>query len=214
MKTILVITVLAGALAVYWFPIRRLFTRWGTAPEELVRSMPGDVLAPKPTFENTLAVTIDAAPEDIWPWLVQMGHGRGGLYSYDWLARLFGYLDRPSETRVLPEFQRLNAGDVIPIGRGPGFPVAAVDARRSLVLSGKADDFVWVWQFGLYPIDAITTRLVSRNSAAVPPTIASWLLLRVLEPAAFLMTRRMLLGVAQRAESLARSRRRRATRVA
>src|SRR5215813_2834556 len=74
------------------------------------------------TYSSTLAVTIDAAPEHIWPWLVQMGYRRGGLYSYDWLDRLFGYLDRPSAIRILPEFQRLAAGDEIPIGRGQGFP--------------------------------------------------------------------------------------------
>jgi hypothetical protein len=100
--------ILVGVLAltaVYWFPVRRMFTRWGTTPEELERVMPGDALIPNPTITGTGAVTVHAPPEDIWPWLVQMGHQRGGLYSYDWLDRLFGFLDRPSANRILPEFQ-------------------------------------------------------------------------------------------------------------
>src|SRR6185295_4933586 len=62
-----------------------------------------------PTYSGTMAVIVDARPEHIWPWLVQMGYQRGGLYSHDWLDRLFGYLDRPSATRILPEFQHLAA---------------------------------------------------------------------------------------------------------
>ena len=106
------------ALAVvYWFPVRRWFSRWGTTPEELARVMPGDGLIPNPTEMSMQAVTVNAPPEDIWPWLVQIGYQRGGLYSYDWLDRLFGFLDRPSATRILPEFQQLAVGDKIPWGR-------------------------------------------------------------------------------------------------
>ena len=101
----------AGA---YWFPVRRWFGRWGYTPEELARVMPGDALIPNPTEMSMMAVTVNAPPEDIWPWLVQIGYQRGGLYSYDWLDRLFGFLDRPSATRILPEFQQLAVGDKIP----------------------------------------------------------------------------------------------------
>ena len=102
----------------YWFPVRRWFRRWGTTNEDLTRVMAGDAVMTNPTHSATHAVTVDAPPEDVWPWLVQMGYRRGGLYSYDWLDRLFGYLDRPSANRVLPEFQHLAVGDVIPLGRG------------------------------------------------------------------------------------------------
>jgi hypothetical protein len=199
----------AAAIAVlmlgilYWFPIRRWFCRWGASDVDLVRVMPGDIA--NPTYSATLGVTTNSSPEHVWPWLVQMGYRRGGLYSYDWLDRLFGYLDAPSVNRILPEFQRLNAGDEIPIGRGGGFPVKAVEANRALVLGGEGDGFAWVWQFGLYPIGERRTRLVSRNSVRVPRTVGSWLFMRAIEPAAFLMTRRMLLGLKDRAEVLARS---------
>ena len=188
---------------VYWFPIRRWFCRWGASDVDLARVMPGDIT--NPTYSATLGVTTNSSPEHVWPWLVQMGYRRGGLYSYDWLDRLFGYLDAPSVNRIVREFQRLNAGDEIPIGRGGGFPVKAVEANRALVLGGEGDGFAWVWQFGLYPIGERRTRLVSRNSVRVPRTVGSWLFMRAIEPAAFLMTRRMLLGLKDRAEALARS---------
>ena len=186
-----------------WFPIRRWFGHWGTTPADLSRVMSGDAAIVNPTYATTLAITVRARPEDIWPWLVQMGYQRGGLYSDDWLDRLFGYLDGPSSNRILPEFQHLAVGDEIPIGRGSGFPVTAIEPYRALVLGGKGEGFQWVWQFGLYPLDENRTRIVSRNSVRVPSTLGSWLFLRVIEPAAFLMTRRMLLGLKRRAELLA-----------
>jgi hypothetical protein len=191
-------------VVLYGLAIRPWFLRWGATDTEIVRVMPGDV-RPPPPYVTTLAVTIDAGPKQIWPWLVQMGHRRGGLYSYDWLDRLFGFLDRPSATVLLPEFQRLAVGDEIPIGRGSGFPVRAIVPRQALVLGGESDGTAWVWQFGLYPLDGGRTRLVSRSTVRVPATIGAWLMLRVLEPAAFIMTRRMLIGLKSRAEALARS---------
>jgi hypothetical protein len=192
------LVVVAG---VYWFPVRRRFGRWGTTREELERVMPGDALLPNPTNVSTGAVTVNARPEDIWPWLVQMGTGRGGLYSYDWLDRLFGYLDRPSATRILPEFQQLAAGDRIPWGRDE-LTVAVVEPLRVLALSLDAHGMQWVWQLGLYPLDDVRTRLVNRGIERCPNTPFWWLFMRVMEPAAFVMTRRFMLGVKQRAEAL------------
>jgi hypothetical protein len=197
--TLLVMLTLA---VLYWFPIRRWMSRWGATPSDLTRVMAGDSLLVDPTYSGTMAVSVNAPPEDIWPWLVQIGYQRGGLYSYDWLDRLFGYLDRPSATRILPEFQHLAAGDLIPIGRGPSWPVAVIEPGRALVLDMRnMGGLDWVWQFGLYPVDETRTRLVSRSCVR---TQAVWarLLTYVIEPAGFLMTRRMLLGLKQRAEAL------------
>lgn len=196
-------SVLLAAIVLYWFPIRRLFARWGATRAECSQTMPADADVSDPTYRTTLATTIDAPPTAVWPWLVQMGYRRGGLYSYDWLDRLFGYLDRPSADRILPEFQSLAPGDVIPIGRGGGFPVTVVDPPRLLVLSGRGDDFAWVWQLALVPMEGGRTRLISRNRGRLPHTAGGWLMVRLLEPTAFLMTRRMLLGIKRRAESLA-----------
>jgi hypothetical protein len=194
--------VLLTCAVLYWFPVRRWMARWGATPSDLARVMAGDALVVDPTYSGTMAVTVEAAPEHIWPWLVQIGYQRGGLYSYDWLDRLFGYLDRPSATRVLPEFQGLAVGDRIPLGRGPSWPVAVLEPNRALVLDmrnlGSID---WVWQFGLYPIDGQRTRLVSRSRVRARSVWAR-LATYAIEPSGFLMTRRMLLGLKQRAEAL------------
>ncbi len=187
---------------VYWFPVRRWFGRWGTMPDELARVMPGDALIPDPTKTDTQAVTVNAPPQDIWPWLVQIGYQRGGLYSYDWLDRLFGFLDRPSATRILPEFQHLAVGEKVLLGPREELTVSALDSPRALVLSSEAHGMEWVWQFGLYPLDTQRTRLVSRGTERVPNTPFAWVGMRMMEPAAFIMTRRMLLGVKERAEML------------
>jgi hypothetical protein len=200
MFPILLVILTLGVL--YWFPMRRWFGCWGTTTTELTRVMTGDGAVIDPSYSATLAITVDARPEQIWPWLVQMGYQRGGLYSYDWLDRLFGYLDRPSADSILPAFQHLAVGDEIPIGRGPAFPVTAIEPYRALVLSGTGNGFVWAWQFGLHPLDEGRTRLVSRVLVRVPSSVGSWLFMRVMEPAAFVMTRRMLLGLKQRAETL------------
>ena len=197
--TFLVILTLA---VLYWFPMRRWMSRWGTTPSDLERIMAGDGLLAEPTYSGTMALIVNAPPEDIWPWLVQIGYQRGGLYSYDWLDRLFGYLDRPSATKLLPEFQHLAVGDNIPLGRGPSWPVAAIEPCRALVLDMRnMAGFDWVWQFGLYPVDEKRTRLVSRSRVR---TQTAWarLFTYAIEPAGFLMTRRMLLGLKQRAETL------------
>jgi hypothetical protein len=198
--TLLVILTFA---VLYWFPLRRWMGRWGATSSDLARVMAGDGLIVDPTFSYTMAATVNARPEQIWPWLVQMGYQRGGLYSYDWLDRLFGFLDRPSATRILPEFQHLAVGDKIPLPRGQGYPVAIIKPDRALVLDMRNMwGFDWVWQFGLYSVDEKLTRLVSR-SALRPLTIWTWLFsVLVMEPAAFFMTRRMLLGLKQRAETL------------
>jgi hypothetical protein len=203
-----------GLSLIYWFLVRRRYRYWGATNAEIERSMLGDAEVPAATYETTLAVTVDAPVADIWPWLVQMGYRRGGLYSYDWLDRVFGFLDASSAERILPEFQRLAVGDVIPLGRGAGFPVRALEPLQTLVLAGESEGFQWVWQFGLYPISGRQTRLVSRNRAHLPRTIGSTLFMCVLEPAAFIMTRKMLLGLKRRAEATATQRRDIATHAA
>jgi hypothetical protein len=183
--------------------------------------MLGDNQVTLPGYEATLGVTINAAPADIWPWLLQMGYRRGGLYSYDWLDRLFGYLDAPSAERILPEWQTLAVGDEIPVGRGGGFPVKAIEPFRSLVLGGchpnaaaalgtpaAGRDVEWSWELALVPAGDRRTRLLSRNRVRARRTLRSVLTMSVIEPAAFLMTRKMLLGLKRRAEAFARPERR------
>ena len=199
---LLTLLIILAVAVLYWFPIRRSMNQWGATASDLARIMAGDPLLADPTYSGTTAVTIDARPEHIWPWLVQIGYQRGGLYSYDWLDRLFGYLDRPSATTILPEFQQLAVGDKIPMGQGPSWPVAVVEPNRALVLDMRnMGGLDWVWQFELLPIDATRTRLISRSRVRAQALWAR-LLTHAIEPAGFLMTRRMLLGLKQRAEAL------------
>jgi hypothetical protein len=194
--------VILALAALYWFPVRRWMNSWGATPSDLARPMVGDGLLPAYTYSGTSAIVVDARPEHVWPWLVQIGYQRGGLYSYDWLDRLFGFLDRPSATRILPEYQHLAVGDRIPMGQGPSWPVAAVEPNRALVLDMRnTGDIDWVWQFGLYVVDDSRTRIVSRSRVRARSVVAR-LMTHAIEPAGFVMTRRMLLGLKERAEGL------------
>ena len=188
-----------AAVAAYHRFLRPLHLHWGTSREEGERSMPGDELVNGPYITTTRAVSIKAGPGSIWPWLVQMGDRRGGLYSYDFLDRAFGILSGPSADRILPEFQRLAAGDVIPLGKGPDWPVVVLDSERAMVLeplSGRVS-----WCFALYP-NGDSTRLVSRVRIRIYTRTVLWFLAPLIDTCWFIMERRMLKGIRQRAEKL------------
>ena len=104
---------------------------------------------------------------------------------------------------MLPEFQHLAVGDKIPWGRtGTELTVGVVQPLHVLALSYEERGFKWVWQFGLYPLDDHRTRFVTRGSERVQSSPPWWLGMRIIEPASFIMTRRFLLGVKERAEAL------------
>jgi hypothetical protein len=193
---------LAGAAAAYLLLLRERCLTWGARPEEVSREMPGDELIPDPDTLATRATTIDAPPSAIWPWLVQMGSGRGGAYTYDWIENLFG-LEMHSADEILPEFQGLAEGDVLPMGRsGPGMRVEILRPERFLTF--RFETGTWVWIFGLYPEDG-STRLVSRNRLAAPQAGVLSRLFNTLfmEPGSLVMERKMLIGIKDRAERFA-----------
>jgi hypothetical protein len=177
---------------------------WGATSEEVARVMPGDSLVQGPQEITTRAITVNAWPSHVWPWLAQMGNGRGGLYSYDWLDRLFGVLDAPSSDSLLPQFQDLRAGDTIPVGGSAGWPVAIAIPNRYLLLDVHQAGAHVTWAFSLAPISATKTRLVMRVRACLPRDWKLPLLIAFLDPAEFLMVRRQLIGLRDRAERLAR----------
>ena len=110
----------AGSGIAYPLFFRRRCLTWGATPEEVSGKLPGDELLPGAGLVSTRAVTIDAPPGAVWPWLVQMGSGRGGAYTYDWIENLFG-LHMHSARQILPQFQDLKVGDELPMGPGrPG----------------------------------------------------------------------------------------------
>lgn len=200
--TALILKAFTGWLATavtYHAVLRPHHLCWGATLAEAEASMPGDSLVPDPFVVSTRAVSIHAAPGSIWPWLVQMGDGRGGLYSYDFLDRTFGILSGPSVNRILPGFQQLRAGDVIPLGRGPDWPVAALDHEHHMVLEPVPARVSWC--FALDP-DTNGTRLVSRVRIRIYTRTVLWVLAPLIDLAWFIMERRMLLGIRQRAERL------------
>ncbi|MFC3961572.1 SRPBCC family protein [Nocardia jiangsuensis] len=187
----------AALAALYLTVLRRPCLTWGATDEEVAAAMPGDELLPDAGIVATRAVTVDAPPAAIWPWLVQLGPGRGGAYTYDWIENLFG-LDMHSADTVLPQFQELAAGDTIALGSGPTMRAMVVEPERHLVFA--ADDRSWIWAFGLSPFGS-GTRLVSRNRIAAATSAPGRLLTTlVMEPGSLLMERKMLLGIKARAE--------------
>ncbi|MEV2225961.1 SRPBCC family protein [Nocardia vinacea] len=192
-------TYLAGLVLGYEVLLRDRCLNWGSTKEEVARTMPGDDLLGNPDIVATRSITINAAPGRIWPWLVQMGPGRGGAYTYDWIENLLG-LDMHSTDTILPEFQNLTVGDTFALGEtGPRMRVALLEPEQALVFA--YEDGHWVWAFGLYP-NAEGTRLVSRNRIALPETAAPMHLFNrlIMEPGSWVMERKMLLGIQQRAE--------------
>ncbi len=188
---------LAMALAVvgYLLIYRPLQLRWGATHEEVMRAMPGDEIQQAPIFNATPAITIDAPPEAIWPWLMQIGYRRGGWYGYDWIDND----GIPSTVQVLPEWQHLKAGDTVLIWRNLDFPVVAVEANQHLVFASrnKHDSMA----LALYPVDSSHTRLVWRIHIGpykwTSPFIAAQLFTDLAD---FVAVRQNLRGIKARAE--------------
>jgi hypothetical protein len=123
--------------AVYGLFSRPRISRWGATDEEVQRSLPGDELDSPHGYRpiSTRAITIDAPPEEVWPWLVQMGSGRAGFYTHEWVERLLfiTYADGHSATRIHPEWQELHVGDRVPYSRFNTVEVTMVDRPRCLI---------------------------------------------------------------------------------
>ena len=175
---------------------------WGATAEDADRVMPGDDLLTDPDIISTRAIWIDAPPSAVWPWLVQMGSGKGGVYTYDWIENIFG-LNMHSADEILPQFQNRKVGDVEKLGsNGPRLRVEELEAERTMVV--RSEDGNWIWAFCLYPDKEGRTKLVSRNRIVSPSAsrIARAFQILVMEPGSLIMERKMLLGIKQRSEKL------------
>src|SRR5688500_2549753 len=140
--------------------------RWGATDAEVEAPLPGDELLPGANA-TTRAITIDAAAAAVWPWLIQLGFGRAGWYSYDWIDND----GQPSADLLVLDLQHLDVGDVIAMTPTMGYLVTAVDPGRTI--TARADDGSSTWCLALEPIDATRCRLVSRFRAAFEVTPAS-----------------------------------------
>lgn len=200
----------AGGYLLVVLPWQR---RWGATDEEVQRPLPGDELISHPDAQWTRAITIEARAAAVWPWLVQIGHERGGYYSYPWLEKLLG-LQATYHDQINPAWQHLTAGDIIPAEPdGSGYRVLAIEPGRTLLLGSEEKGKGALWSTtGLYPAfswvfvleegETKQTRLITRMRARTRRTPLAALAMPFIDFGAFLLKRRMLLGIKQRAERL------------
>jgi hypothetical protein len=185
------------ALGAYRLWIQPWQHRWGATDLEVRRAMPGDDVIPD-AASTTRAITIAAPADQVWPWLVQLGYGRGGWYSYYWTDND----GRPSADGIIPELQQLEVGAQILMAPAMGPRVREVEPNRYFV---AGDQGAGVWCLALYPT-AGGCRLVSRWRVDWPltPATAFWILLS--DPGAFIMERKLLKGIRSRAEAVVQGR--------
>jgi hypothetical protein len=195
-------TVAAGsAAAIVVVALRARSLRWGATDEELDTVLPGDELVPHADLTATRAVTVDAGADGVWPWIAQLGQGRGGFYSYDVLENLVG-LDIHSADRIVPEWQGIDVGDEVKFHPKGGMTAAVVEPGRALVLRGGipgTPPFDFAWAFVVRGQPDGSTRLVVRERYRY----VRWWAPLLVEPVEFIslvMSRRMLRGIKERAE--------------
>lgn len=209
----------------------RWWRTWGTDPVEAAEPMPGDEIVPTPTAIDTRGITVGAPPEAVWPWLVQMGFGRAGWYSYDQLD-----MRGKSATRLMPAWQELKVDDLVPTGPESGFVVRGLEPGRVLTLyldtalvasqaaeaqAGRPDippglaasgaflrstpqDFAVSWTFLLEPLEGGRTRLIERVRVRFGDGGRAFgVIAPVMGFGVFVMTQRQMLGIRERAERTA-----------
>jgi hypothetical protein len=182
---------LVSSAAVYRVAIRPWLRTWGATPEEQVTLLPGDEEVPDAVDQTTRAITMDAPIGEVWPWLAQLGQDRAGFYSYRWLEDLAG-CRMPDERRIHPEWQRREVGETLPLHPATGLEVRRFEPPASLALAGG-------WSLTLRELPSGRTRLLARGRTAPGLVAASYAAL--LELPHFVMERKMLLGIRQRAEA-------------
>ena len=197
-----------GALAIAGYVVtspltRAWYSRWGATDHEVEMHLPGDDIVLEPELTSTRAITIQAPKAVVWPWLVQMGQGRGGLYSYERLENLVG-CEMQNADSIIPEYQHLEVGDkvrLVPEGRDLYFNVAAIEPGTAIILAG--DDPPTTWAFIIESIEDNSTRLLVRWRQGYEPTLGNIIMWRFLtDPITFVMERKLLQGIKVRAESV------------
>jgi hypothetical protein len=177
--------------------------RWGATSDEIRAVFLGDELVPAPRYVYNRVITVNAAPEDIYPWLVQMGAERGGMYTYSWFETNILRCELINADRIHQEWQDLKVGDKVKMCPGdwgpPAYEVALLVPNEAMVM-GHQENGQWsdIWQFILIPQADGTTRLIARGRDTKSGTL--W---DVIRPGQFIMERGMLLGIKARAEQMA-----------
>ncbi len=185
------LTITSAVIATYVFLIGPWQRRWGATDEEVRRSMPGDGWLRVGASSTTRAITIDRAPEDVFPWLLQIGYGRGGWYSYDWIDND----GKPSVDHIDPAL-RSAVGDRIEMMPGMGPVIQMIEPDHAIVSGGDADS----WCLSVEPTHDGKTRLISRWRQDWPRTAATYAWIALADPGAFIMERKMLCTIRDLAE--------------
>ncbi len=224
-KRIVVGAALAGAGIAAYTTVRRWWETWGVDPAEAERPLPGDDLVTNALASDTRGITIEAPPDAVWPWLVQMGYGRGGWYSIDQLD-----MRGRSADRIVPEWQELRVGDIVPTHPDGGFEARVVEPNTALVLyvdtglmtaqasagdgapvpaglqasgaflSATPSEFAASWAFVLEPVGTERTRLIERVRYWGETSTATKPALAMLGFGVFVMMQRQMVGIRTRAE--------------
>ena len=198
------VTALGCAAAACIFLARRWQLRWGATVQESGEPLPGDHLIADPDLTATRAITVGVPAGQVWPWIAQLGQGRGGFYSYDFLENLVG-CDIHSADRIVPEWQDAGVGDEIKLAPQVGLVVALLERGRSLVLRGgvpmgnASSPYDFTWAFVLRDELSGATRLLVRERYAYTRPWAR-LLVEPVEVVSFVMSQKMLRGIRHRAE--------------
>ena len=198
------VALIGCAAAAYSVPARRWQLRWGATDQEVDEALPGDSLIASPNLTATRAITVRTSADRVWPWIAQLGQGRGGFYSYDFLENLVG-CEIHSSDRVVPEWQHPQVGDDVRLHPEVALGVAVLEPGRSLVLRGGVPmgrtpppyDFTWAFVLRAGPDEA--TRVLVRERYGYTRPWAP-LLVELVEVFSFIMTQKMLRGIRDRAQ--------------
>lgn len=196
--TIVIIFLIISLVPVYIVYFRPWQLKWGATEGEINRPMPGDDIVEGPTFNATRAVTVNAPAENIYPWIVQMGITRAGWYSYD----LLDNLARPSAEYILPEYQNLKVGDIVPMSPDgkQGIWVKEFEKPNWMLWWDKEGDNSWVW--GIYPEAENQSRLITRVRVKYRWFSLAIAFNMLIEFFDILMMRKCMLGIKRRAEAM------------
>jgi len=201
----LVLIIAAGVL-LYKPLIQPWHLRYGATDAEVQAALPGDAILTDQVTQATRAIDVHAPAAQAWPWLLQLGQGRGGLYSYDWLENLVG-CDIHTLSVIVPDLQNLKQGDTIKIGNFAALPyyrVALIEPQRALVLrvvdAKTGLDGSSTWGFYLDEHSPTLTRLIIRHRDVTAVNSTDKVINAIFEPISFVMEQKMLRGLRDHAE--------------
>lgn len=184
-------------------PFLRSWRRWGATDAEVKRTLPGDELVPHPKGGFTQAITIRSPRDRVWPWVGQIGQGRGGFYSYDFLENLIG-CNIHSADEIVPAYQHDEKSEGLRLHpKMPPVPFLAIEPNRTLLFGGKwYEDAPTIWVLAVDEVNESTTRLIARWVFDFKPGLGNTLRYKAfVEPVSLVMGRKMLLGIKKRVEA-------------